>query len=316
MVGVRRPGATWARRPWQQAVAAEGEDQPGGADAAGQRATEGRDHRADRDDVADPRRHVQPAEVADQRLASRRTRLTSLRRRAEAHRLDGGHDDEVDAAEDGDAEDRARDVARWALGLLAERRRGLEAGEGQEAEHDPEEHRAQPGVPGGTLNTDQSTPSLPGPECPASLANTITMTITISSTVIPSAARTTRVPPRAGVVASHQTSSEPGRAEQEPSPGRLVLPDADVAQEPGREPAAGHRGDDRVEDVRARPAPSPRSRPLAGRAWRRRSRTPSRNDGSAASAARTCTPRTARRRTRGRTRAAPPGRSSTPSPAG
>jgi hypothetical protein len=73
------------------------------------------------------------------------------------------------------------------------------------------------GVPDGTVKTDQSTPSLPGPEWPASLANTITMTITISSTVIPSAASSTRVPPRAGLMASHQTSSRPAAPSRKPA---------------------------------------------------------------------------------------------------
>ena len=65
------------------------------------------------------------------------------------------------------------------------------------------------GTPDGRLNTAQSTPSPPGALCPASLANTITITMTISSTVMPSAARSIRVPPRAGVMASHQTSTIP-----------------------------------------------------------------------------------------------------------
>ena len=45
--------------------------------------------------------------------------------------------------------------------------------------------------------------------CPASLANTITITMTISSTVMASAASSRRVPPRAGVIARNQTSSIP-----------------------------------------------------------------------------------------------------------
>ncbi len=122
-------------------IAVHREQQSRRADHAGQAAGEGADRRAQRDHVTDPRADVGRAEVAHQRTGPDE-RADALRVRTEAHHLDGGDDDEVDPAEDRGAENGARDVAARVGGLLAERRRRLEPGEGQEAEHDAEEHVA------------------------------------------------------------------------------------------------------------------------------------------------------------------------------
>ena len=79
--------------------------------------------------------------------------LTPGRVGAEAHHLDRGDDDEVDAAEDRGAEDGARDVPARVGRLLAEGGRRLEAGEGQEPEHHAEEQRWRRRCPAARLNT-------------------------------------------------------------------------------------------------------------------------------------------------------------------
>ena len=141
-VGVRRVGETSASLPCRTPSLLEREDKPGSADDAGERAAERRDHRAERDDVPDPGRDVSRAQIADQRRGGDEC-LHPAGRGAEAHRLDGGHDHEVDAAEDRDAEDCPRDVLVRMLGLLTKRGGRLEAGEGQESEHDAEEDRRE-----------------------------------------------------------------------------------------------------------------------------------------------------------------------------
>ena len=95
------------------------------------------------------------------------------------------------------------------------------------------------GVPDGSLKTDQSSPRPCGALWPASLANTMTMTMTISATVMPSAASSTRVPPRAGVIASHQTSSSPTAPSRNPDQvgGLFQIPSASRKFEANRPPA-------------------------------------------------------------------------------
>ena len=115
-------------------------DHPRRADRAGQAAAERGHGRARRDDVADPGADVGRPEVAEQRRR-RAERLDARRRRAEAHHLRRGHDHVVDAAEDRHAEDRARDVPRRVVRLLAERGGRLEPRERQEPEHHAEEQR-------------------------------------------------------------------------------------------------------------------------------------------------------------------------------
>jgi hypothetical protein len=71
-----------------------------------------------------------------------------------------------------------------------------------------------------------------------------------------------------GAAASRRDGQPPdqqqaGRAKQEAGPGRLVRPDPDRVEEAGREPAARHRGGDRVERVR------PGQRPGGDHAGRR-----------------------------------------------
>src|ERR1035438_7581597 len=83
----------------QDAVPAHREDEPGGADRAGQGTAEGRDHRPGRDDVADPGGDVGGAEVADQRGRGDEG-LDARCRGPEAHHLHGGHHEEVNPAED------------------------------------------------------------------------------------------------------------------------------------------------------------------------------------------------------------------------
>ena len=65
---------------------------------------------------------------------------------AEAHDLDPGHEDEEEPAEDRRAEDGPWDVAARVPRLLAQRGRGLEAREREEAEDDAEEERRRSGA--------------------------------------------------------------------------------------------------------------------------------------------------------------------------
>ena len=69
--GVPRCARDSASDAGPHAVAAQREQEPGGADRAGQRAAEGADRRAERDHVADPGADVAGAEVAEQRAATR-----------------------------------------------------------------------------------------------------------------------------------------------------------------------------------------------------------------------------------------------------
>ena len=84
--------------------------------------------------VADPSGDEQPAQITKERPGVDEG-LHSLGAGSEAHHLDGGHEHEVDAPEDRDAEDGARDVLVWFLALFTESRRRLETSERQEAEH-------------------------------------------------------------------------------------------------------------------------------------------------------------------------------------
>ena len=106
---------------------------------ASQRAAEGADRGTDGDELADPPRDELAAEVAEQRARAMKL-PDSLGVGAEAHHLYCGDEDEVQAAEDSDAEDRARYVAAGLPRLLAQRRGRLEAREGEEPEHHAEEH--------------------------------------------------------------------------------------------------------------------------------------------------------------------------------
>src|ERR1019366_7990454 len=95
------------------------------------------------------------------------------------------------------------------------------------------------GVPEGRLNTDQATPSPCGALWPASLPNTIAITMTIKATVMASAASSSRVPPRAGVMAIHQTSSIPIAPSRNPDQvgGFFQTPSALRKLEANRPPA-------------------------------------------------------------------------------
>ena len=122
-------------------VPVDREQQPRRTDHACEAAPEGADGGAERDDVADPCADVGRAEIAHQRAGPDERRHPG-RIRPETHHLDRGHHDEEDAAEDRSTEDGARDVAARVRGFLAEGGRRFEAGEGEEAEHDAEEHVA------------------------------------------------------------------------------------------------------------------------------------------------------------------------------
>src|SRR3712207_8204467 len=80
------------------------------------------------------------AEVAEQRARGYEV-LDAWGVGAESHHLDGADEDVVEAAEDSDAEDRAREVAAGFLCLLAQRRSRLEPGKREEPEHYAEEDR-------------------------------------------------------------------------------------------------------------------------------------------------------------------------------
>ena len=121
--------------------------------------------------------------------------LDSLGVRAEAHHLDGRDEDEVQAAEDGDAEYRARYVAARLLRLLAQRGRGLEARRRRGTRTPPR------GTPPtclcllGTENTEKSRPLPFGAVPVASFIRMITLTMRMSATVVPSMTSSTLVPP-------------------------------------------------------------------------------------------------------------------------
>src|SRR5215212_461415 len=110
-----RDGSEWG---WTDLVARERVQEPRGPDHARQGATEGADGGADGDELPDPPGDEPAAEVAEQR-AGRYELLDALRVGPEAHHLDSRDEDVVQAAEDGDPEDRAGYVAAGLLRLLA-----------------------------------------------------------------------------------------------------------------------------------------------------------------------------------------------------
>src|SRR5215217_8151791 len=132
-------GKIGAERGGSDLVAREGVEEPRCPHYAGERAAEGADGCADGYKLADPTGDEPAAEVTEQR-ARRDEVLDALCVCPEAHHLDGRDEVEIEAAEDGDAEDRTRYVAARLLRPLAQGRRGLEPGEEEEPENHPEKH--------------------------------------------------------------------------------------------------------------------------------------------------------------------------------
>ena len=116
-----------------EAVARDREEDPRGGGGGAERRRERADRGAEVDEVGERLADVVVAQVAERRgrLAEA---LDPLLVDPEAEALGDHADDVEDARHDDGDEDRARDVAARVVGLLAERRRALEAAEGQEAE--------------------------------------------------------------------------------------------------------------------------------------------------------------------------------------
>src|SRR5215212_4006745 len=134
------PRGDCAERGRADLVARERVQQPCSPHYAGQCAAEGADRGADGDELTDPPGDELAAEIAEKRARGDKV-LDALLVCSEAHHLDGGDEDIVQAPEDGDAKDRTRYVATGLLRLLAERRGSLEPGEGEKPEHHAEKQR-------------------------------------------------------------------------------------------------------------------------------------------------------------------------------
>src|SRR5215212_4775088 len=134
------PREDGARRDLADLVARERVQQPCGPHYAAQCTAEGADRGADGDELTDPPGDELAAEIAEKRARGDKV-LDALLVCSEAHHLDGGDEDIVQAPEDGDAKDRTRYVATGLLRLLAERRGSLEPGEGEKPEHHAEKQR-------------------------------------------------------------------------------------------------------------------------------------------------------------------------------
>ena len=223
-------------------------------DDARDHAAEGADRGSGRDDVSERRRDVDGTEVAEQR-ARRGERGNAGGAGAEAHHLDCGDEYEVDAAEDRDTEDRARDRATRVARLLTQGRGGLEAGEREEAEDRCLEDIADPHATGRLEHVERE----------ALVARSVSADDLREhddrddddeedGDALEREQQTRRATRRER--GEQERAAECDERDQELPPAGRVVPDADAVEEVGSEDAGRRARDARVEDVSTDKSPA------------------------------------------------------------